>query len=230
MMETIDDIVREMRKRFEPYAKSDSNDARYVAYLGYAEFADRIEKAVTNCNHLETVDIESRCIYGEVKEPTCDKSSQVGNEPMTLDGAIAHAEEAVNDTPCGREHKQLADWLKELREIKNGNAAKIREALVQCELFLGNVSRHGHPTLNPGDKCTACDGADELREMVARALSDPLRNCDLYATPKEAGEAFISESCKNPCGNCTVSDECHNPLIHECGINWLFAEAKGGVK
>jgi hypothetical protein len=79
MMETIDDIVREMRKRFEPYAKSDSNDARYVAYLGYAEFADRIEKAVTNCNHLETVDIESRCIYGEVKEPTCDKSSQVGN-------------------------------------------------------------------------------------------------------------------------------------------------------
>jgi hypothetical protein len=44
-METINDIVSDMRKRFEPYAKSDSNDARYVAYLGYAEFADRIEKA-----------------------------------------------------------------------------------------------------------------------------------------------------------------------------------------
>ena len=43
--ETIADIVREMRQRFEPYAKSDSNDARYVAYLGYAEFADRIEAA-----------------------------------------------------------------------------------------------------------------------------------------------------------------------------------------
>ena len=54
-METIKDIIAEMRKRFEPYAKSDSNDARYVAYLGYAEFADRIEQAVTNCNQPETV-------------------------------------------------------------------------------------------------------------------------------------------------------------------------------
>ena len=53
-METISDIVAEMRKRFEPYAKSDSNDARYVAYLGYAEFADRIE-AVTKCNQTESV-------------------------------------------------------------------------------------------------------------------------------------------------------------------------------
>ena len=44
--ETIADIMAEMRQRFEPYAKSDSNDARYVAYLGYAVFADRIEAAV----------------------------------------------------------------------------------------------------------------------------------------------------------------------------------------
>ena len=54
-METIKEIIAEMRKRFEPYAKSDSNDARYVAYLGYAEFADRIEQAVTKCNQPETV-------------------------------------------------------------------------------------------------------------------------------------------------------------------------------
>lgn len=54
-METIEDIVADMRKRFEPYAKSDSNDARYVAYLGYAEFADRIEAAVPNQpNKVET--------------------------------------------------------------------------------------------------------------------------------------------------------------------------------
>ena len=60
-----------------------------------------------------------------------------------------------------------------------GNSAAMHKALVQCELFLGNVSRHGHPTLNPGDKCTACEGADELRGMVARALSAPPRNCDV---------------------------------------------------
>jgi hypothetical protein len=74
--------------------------------------------------------------------------------------------------------------------LQVGNAAKMREALVQCELFLGNVSRHGHPTLNPGDKCTACDGADELRGMVARALAEPLRNCDV-GTAEEQEERYI---------------------------------------
>lgn len=70
-----------------------------------------------------------------------------------------------------------------------GNAA-MREALVQCELFLGNVSRHGHPTLNPGDKCTACDGVDELRGMVVRALSAPPRNCDV-GSAEEQEERYI---------------------------------------
>ena len=60
-----------------------------------------------------------------------------------------------------------------------GNAAAMREALVQCELYLGNVSRHGHPTLCLGDQCTACNGVDELRGMVVRALSAPARQCDV---------------------------------------------------
>ena len=68
------------------------------------------------------------------------------------------------------------DLAQRVRKIKDaigpspqGNAAALREALIQCELFLGNVSRHAHPTLNPGDKCTACVGVDELRGMVVRA-------------------------------------------------------------
>ena len=36
---------------------------------------------------------------------------------MTLDEAIKHAEEVFNST-CGKEHKQLAEWLKELKEKK----------------------------------------------------------------------------------------------------------------
>lgn len=36
---------------------------------------------------------------------------------MTLDEAIRHAEnEAGCDTECQREHKQLADWLRQLKE------------------------------------------------------------------------------------------------------------------
>lgn len=41
---------------------------------------------------------------------------------MTLDEAIKHAEE-VSETcvnrDCGLEHKQLAGWLKELKELRN---------------------------------------------------------------------------------------------------------------
>lgn len=39
---------------------------------------------------------------------------------MTLDEAIAHAEEvaAASCDECGEEHRQLAEWLKELKLYK----------------------------------------------------------------------------------------------------------------
>lgn len=83
--------------------------------------------------------------------------------------------------------------------MEANNITVMREALVQCELFLGNVSRHGHPTLNPGDKCVACDGVDKLRGMVARALDVPARNCDRFNTgdlekdAQDAMEAMLDE-------------------------------------
>ena len=96
------------------------------------------------------------------------------------------------------------------REASNVKA--MHEALIQCELFLGNVSRHGHPTLNPGDKCTACDGVDELRGMVVAALSTPPRNCDRYATVDEAKAEWLRTNAK---------------LLSSTGLmpfeSWLFA-------
>lgn len=39
---------------------------------------------------------------------------------MTLDEAIKHCiENSCNNTECSREHMQLAEWLKELKAIKN---------------------------------------------------------------------------------------------------------------
>ena len=64
---------------------------------------------------------------------------------LTLYEAIAHAEEHVNDTPCGRQHKQLADWLKELREMKNspaGNAAEMREVLEKAKKAICHYAEH----------------------------------------------------------------------------------------
>ena len=39
---------------------------------------------------------------------------------MTIDEAITHCEDISRscDSLCGREHKQLAEWLKELKSLK----------------------------------------------------------------------------------------------------------------
>ena len=107
-----------------------------------------------------------------------------------------------------------------------GNSAAMRDALVQCELFLSNVSRHGHPTLNPGDKCTACDGVDELRGMVVRALSAPARNCDAMSR-SICTKHFSTTYEGNRDGLCDVQTEREKNihLYYMELIDWLFAPA-----
>ena len=107
-----------------------------------------------------------------------------------------------------------------------GNAAAMREAL-EAVVKVGYPHNFQHEAPHIREYCYEITAA--IKKCFA-ALSAPPRNCDRFATAKEAGEAFISETCENPCGNCTVSDECHNPLVHECGIDWLFAEVKGEMK
>lgn len=65
----------------------------------------------------------------------------------------------------------------------------------------------------------------EINDIINDALSAPARNCDIYKNKKDAEAAFISEECKHPCGNCTINDEYGCALIHECGVDWLFAPA-----
>lgn len=167
---------------------------------------------------------------------TCEKSSHVGNEPMTLDEAIAHAEEAVNDTPCGREHKQLADWLKELREIKVGNAAKMRAAL---NMLLG-VFDSG--LVEYSDACDHSDTAQiqYVLDKAGEALSAPARNCDRFKSEYDYDklhEAFVKhcDSCNCPIGcihrrdtRCMLDTRCGSIL--KCFAKFVLAEAKGGAK
>lgn len=44
---------------------------------------------------------------------------------MTLDEAIQHCEERADCTECGTEHKQLAEWLKELKLYKEKDIEQI---------------------------------------------------------------------------------------------------------
>lgn len=116
--------------------------------------------------------------------------------------------------------------------MEASNVKAMRDALVQCELFLGHVSRHGHPTLNPGDKCTACDGADELRGMVARALATPPRNCDI-GTAEEQAER-MDAYCANhgePIGSSWRCEKCPLCSINRCDLAWAqmpYAEERKG--
>lgn len=95
--------------------------------------------------------------------------------------------------------------------LQVGNRLAMREALLEIA--------------DCANDTTGCN-LSYIEYQARQALSTPPRNCDLYETPKEAGDAFVNESCETPCGDCSVSDRFHNPLIHECGINWLFAEVK----
>ena len=102
-----------------------------------------------------------------------------------------------------------------------GNAAAMREALIQCELFLGNVERHGHPTLNPGDKCIACDGVEELRNKVNSALSAPPRNCDVGTAEEQAERMrqFCAKQKRNGiinCGYCPIKHQ----YQRDCTLAW----------
>ena len=40
-------------------------------------------------------------------------------ERLTLDEAIRHCEEKTDCTQCGEEHRQLAEWLRELQKYKD---------------------------------------------------------------------------------------------------------------
>ena len=78
------------------------------------------------------------------KEPT---DECCGKKPveLTLDEAIAHAEECINDTPCGQMHKQLADWLKELKDFRGGDFGKckpLRDVLLEIHDELEDYVSH----------------------------------------------------------------------------------------
>ena len=98
-----------------------------------------------------------------------------------------------------------------------GNAAAMREALEFCLRIIGENGIRGNVFL--GD-------IQEAHRAMTAALSAPARNCDIYKNKKDAEAAFISEECKHPCGNCTVNDEYGCALVHECGVDWLFATAE----
>ncbi len=180
---------------------------------------------VTNCVK-DTIDLIERYATDALSDSykargPIDSTSNSVDSKMTLDEAINHAETiAVQcNTECSREHKQLADWLKELRGLRHmriGNSAAMREALSDACYAMFNFlkSKNG--------------GYEEMSNALDKAksaLSEPARNCDIYTTSASAGQA-INEHCKNRAedGSCVYSCP-HRYAEGGCAFSWILAPA-----
>lgn len=112
--------------------------------------------------------------------------------------------------------------------MPRGNGLKMRAALVQVEMFLSLVEERSHPTLNPGGKCVACKGVEELRALVCKALAAPARNCDIFDDPYDAADAWPdNEMCAGRRWHNASCDGCkYSPA--RCVAEWLYDGAEEG--
>ena len=153
---------------------------------------------------------------------------------LTLDEAIAHAEECADNTPCGSQHRQLADWLKELKTLKTsvscGNTAAMREAAKYVQSTMERLR-------DPTDK----NNAEFIRiwEIVSAALAAPTRNCDV-GTAEEQSERFenfclrhigcAEETGGRHCVGCPLEKASRN-ITQKCELYWAqMPYEEGGIK
>lgn len=130
----------------------------------------------------------------------CDISVKV----LTLDEAIEHAEECADNTPCGKNHKQLAEWLKELDRLRTtpiGNIYALRQALNKAYTML---------KVCDWPEGTDMKGVADLMKEIETAIDAPARNCELYDSYGDAIRAF---------------DDAENADEYEDVAEWLYAPA-----
>lgn len=156
---------------------------------------------------------------------TCDNSAgDAAGRPMTLDEAIAHAEDVAGacDTACRREHKQLADWLKELRDMKRkcaisedsapvGDMAAMREALTKVSEWMAHRIATGGFEASPTFPTV-------LENIVLPALAKPPRNCDRTFIDRPAMYYEFKDWCN-------AKGHTMEPKLAYDAFDWLLATA-----
>ena len=97
---------------------------------------------------------------------------------------------------------------------KDGNAAKIREALKEAKRLLDNIDFDQDSNLD--------DMAAPVMASIDAALSAPPRNCDVFTDPA-VGEAAFEAFCQLPeCDKCPL-----DKVQSSCAFSWDQAEFKG---
>ena len=82
---------------------------------------------------------------------------------MTLDEAIKHAEEVANDMElcckeCAEEHRQLAEWLKELKQYREQTDGD----LISRQAVLAIIDEH--------DYCGSLNGRTDFYKQLVEDL------------------------------------------------------------
>lgn len=109
---------------------------------------------------------------------------------------------------------------------ERGDAAKLREALLECAQYIACVGGVGVGEVTINDSVRLMP--EELAQKAIAALAAQPRNCDRFASAKEAIEYHKRTNCAER-RYCAYHDGC--PTDGSCVVNWLYAEAKeGGAK
>ena len=143
---------------------------------------------------------------------------------MTENEAIRHCEERAKICDeCGKEHKQLAEWLKEL--LKYREICTVGE-IKSIKKYIDLKRRCGTPT-NTIDVCAeyiAIGTVEECREAVEKQK------------PKKPGRTGMDEQDYYTCPNCGAdigSTDDYFPrdrYCHECGQNIRWEKNMEGMK
>ena len=232
VMETIDEIVREMRIIGSIEEKSTDKIPSGFQSPGLRMFADRIEDAAKR--ELEAgADAVQICGENAENETIADIVSEMREFADTDSQTI------------GRDvlRKRIKDFSRRIEQSVTdcnqfGNAAAMREALEKTQSVIATCME----ILNKIPDGCDYDGlvdevADELCDLrdshVKAALSAPPRNCDVGTADEQAKrfhsfckkfQSCIQEMCSPLCPFINCCDVCH------CMTKWLQMPYKEGEK
>ena len=90
---------------------------------------------------------------------------------MTIDEAIIHAREVANRgcTECNRDHEQLAEWLEELKDLRD-KYKNVSEAYMKCNLELFRLMTERNNEKNYTDVLDVCSIRKQVLEDVKSAM------------------------------------------------------------
>ena len=169
------------------------------------KFFDLIFREVENGEDVIYDFINPECRY----KTLCDK---LNNETVKEVLELGFKQKYGEEWHGGRGEQDNVNPLYDAKAV--GNAAAMREVLEALSAWANIVKD------NPKDK-TAMECVEFIETVVSSALAEPPRNCDRFATVKDAAIAFARErqDAPHPCPDFIFSTWLYAPSTEHKGDN-----------